>query len=426
MKKIELKGLDLTIQYEKLEDGLELYFIPMPYKTNYFITYATKFGSLITDFVPIGSKKMVKVPDGIAHFLEHKMFEQEDGIDPFTFFSKTGTGSNASTSYDFTQYICYGTTNIENNLDFLISFVDSPYFTDTNVEKEKGIIAEEIKMYDDIPEYVLDFEMRKCALKSFPMRVDVAGTIKEINKITKEDLYLCYKNFYRKDNMFIIAAGNIENVETLKDIAKNHIHKTKPVNIKIKDYHEPDEINIPYKELKMNVILPKVGLILKINKKDLGIEDDALLSMYLQMFNTLVFGYSSDFREELRKEQLTVSFYTEWQTADKHKLFLIQAETDKPDTLLERIREKLKDISLNKEDFDRMKKVWVANEVKASDNVETTVNNIFYDLITYNKVLDNRIDCIKSLNFETLNKIIEKINFDNIAEIRILPKDKTK
>src|SRR5699024_4916234 len=112
---------------------------------NYFMSYATYFGSEVTNFIPAGEKKAVKVPDGIAHFLEHKMFEQESGEDPFAYFSKTGTGSNASTSYNSTQYICYGTKNFLDNLRYLIQYVDSPYYTDDNVEKEKGIIAEELK-----------------------------------------------------------------------------------------------------------------------------------------------------------------------------------------------------------------------------------------------------------------------------------------
>lgn len=220
MKKNKLTGLDLDYFYEKLKNGLEVIYIPYKDKKNYFISYATKFGSETTKFIPINSKKEVKVPDGIAHFLEHKMFEMEDGINPFTYFSESGTGSNASTSFRSTQYICYGTKKFNENLKYLIKFVNSPYYTDENVAKEKGIIIEELKMYDDIPDFKLDNILRENLFHVHPRRIDIGGTIEEVNKITKEDLYLCYENFYQPNNMFILIAGNFDIENASKIIHK--------------------------------------------------------------------------------------------------------------------------------------------------------------------------------------------------------------
>ena len=143
MKKIELLNLDMEIYTETLDNGLEIYFIPYENKKNYYISYATKYGSDVTSF-DYENKKYTP-PLGIAHYLEHKMFETESGEDPFTFFSESGTDSNAMTSFDSTKYICYGTKNFKENLSYLLDFVNKPYFTDENVEKEKGIIAEEIR-----------------------------------------------------------------------------------------------------------------------------------------------------------------------------------------------------------------------------------------------------------------------------------------
>ena len=182
MKKKIFKGLDIEYYRETLENGLEVVLIPMLDKKNYFITYATKFGSDITTFTPQNSEE-VKVPDGVAHFLEHKMFEQEDGVDPFTFFSKSGTGSNASTSYNFTQYICYGTKKFTENLRYLIRFVNSPYYTDENVEKEKGIIAQELNMYNDMPDFQLEMRLRQNLYHTLPRRVDIGGSVEEIYKV---------------------------------------------------------------------------------------------------------------------------------------------------------------------------------------------------------------------------------------------------
>ena len=136
MKKINLKGLEMDCYTEVLDNGLEVYMLPYSNKKNYFISYATRFGSDVLEFTD-EKKKAHKLPLGIAHFLEHKMFEQEDGQDPFTFFSESGTDSNASTSFDNTQYICYGTKEFKKNLEYLLQFVNRPYYTDENVEKEK-------------------------------------------------------------------------------------------------------------------------------------------------------------------------------------------------------------------------------------------------------------------------------------------------
>ncbi len=187
MKTINLEGLDITLYEEELDNGLKIYLLPYQNKKDYFITYATRFGSDITSFTDTNQEKH-KLPLGIAHFLEHKMFEQEDGIDPFTYYSKSGTDANASTSYDNTCYLCTGTKNFENNLRYLLKFVNSPFFTKENVDKEKGIIAEEINMYQDIPDFKLELKLREKIYAKHPRKNDIAGTITEINKITPNDL----------------------------------------------------------------------------------------------------------------------------------------------------------------------------------------------------------------------------------------------
>lgn len=173
MKKISLKGLDIDAYTETLNNGLEVFMIPYDNKKNYFISYATRFGSDVLEFTD-DKKKNHKPPLGVAHFLEHKMFEEESGIDPFTFFSESGTDSNASTSFDNTQYICYGNKEFNKNLRYLLQFVSRPYYTDENVEKEKGIIAEEINMYEDIPDFKLEMQLRECIYKNSPRRIDIA------------------------------------------------------------------------------------------------------------------------------------------------------------------------------------------------------------------------------------------------------------
>ncbi|MDY7046848.1 pitrilysin family protein, partial [Virgibacillus sp. M23] len=155
----------------------------------------TKYGSIDNRFVPLDKNEMVHVPDGIAHFLEHKLFEKADG-DVFQDFSKQGASANAFTSFTRTAYLFSSTSNVERNLETLIDFVQDPYFTEKTVEKEKGIIGQEINMYDDNPDWRLYFGVIENMYKEHPVRIDIAGTVESISHITKDLLYECYETFY--------------------------------------------------------------------------------------------------------------------------------------------------------------------------------------------------------------------------------------
>ena len=422
MKKISLKGLDQDVYLETLKNNLNIIMVPYTNKKNYFITYATRYGSNINAFIPVGSKKGITVPNGIAHFLEHKMFEQADGVDPFTFFAESGTGANASTSYTSTQYICYGTKEFAKNLDFLLKFVNEPYFTDENVLKEKGIIKEEIKMYDDIPESVLENKLKENLYHIDPHRIDIAGSCSDIDKITKEDLYLCYNTFYNPNNMFIIIAGNFD-MEEASDIIKNRLEnkENRVSKITVKDYKEPKSVYKKEEELSVNIKVPKIGLGYKFSKEDLKLDDELELDLYLSMLTTLLFGSASIFRERVRKENLMTSFYYEWDDIKKYKSLLLYAETENPDLLIAEIEKELANIIITQEDFERMKKVWISNEVKMIDYVETTVNNLYDDMIRYKKVVDNKIDLIRKLDFNKLSRLLGQMKFNNRSKVILLP-----
>ena len=422
MKEVKLKGLDQNCYVEDLKNGLNIILVPYENKQNYFITYATFYGSDTNSFVPYDSKKEITVPNGIAHFLEHKCFEQEDGVDPFTFFSESGTGANASTSYDSTQYICYGTKEFNKNLRFLLKYVNEPYFTDENVLKEKGIIKEEIKMYDDIPEAVLQYKIRENLYQVHPHRIDIAGKCSDIDKITKEDLYKCYNTFYNPNNMFIIVAGNFDKDEALS-IIKDELEKkeNRIDKYNIKDYKEPKTVFKEEDEFTSNIKVPKIALGYKFSLKDLKLDDSIESDLYLSIFTTLLFGSSSLFKERVRNKKLMTSFYTEWDYIKDYRSLLIFSETENPELLIDEVERELKDITISKDDFERIKKVWIANEVKMIDYVETTVNNMYDDMIKYKRVIDNKVDIIRKLNLNTLEDIIGRMKFENRSKIILLP-----
>ena len=419
MKEIELSKLDMTLYYDKLKNGLEVYLLPYDNKNNYFMSYATRYGSETTTFIPAGEEEEISVPLGIAHFLEHKMFEQEDGVDPFTYFSESGTGANAMTFFDYTQYICYGTKKFEDNLEYLIKYVNSPYYTDQNVEKEKGIIAEELKMYADIPDYQLDNYLRQNIYHNHPRRIDIGGSVEEIYKITKEDLYTCYNSFYSPNNMFILVVGGFDKDKAYEIIKESLEDIDNRGKAKISKINEPNEVKVEYQEVSSNISVPKIAVGLKICDKTLGKFDTFDLDLYIQMINTVLFGSSSIFKERVRNKKLINNFYTEVELIDGFHTIYIMSSSEEPDELIKEIKDELSNVKISKNDFERMKKVWIANEVKMIDDVDSAVSNLYDDIIRYEGVIADKIDRIRGLDFKVMNEIVEKINFNNIAVVKM-------
>lgn len=425
MKKINFNNLDQELYYFTLKNGLRVYLVPFLNKKNYYAILGTKYGSMDIEFLNNEGKK-VKSPYGTAHFLEHKMFEQESGVDPFKFFSKSGVNANASTTFNNTRYYIWGVNKIEENISYLLDFVFSPYFTDSNVQKEKGIIKEEILMYEDDPEWALDDTMRKNLFYYLPVKEKIAGTVESIQEIQKEDLYNAYNTFYNPSNMYLVIGGNIE-VEKLEKLIKNHeiLNSIKKIEkITRKEYEEPSDVKEEFKELFMNVTVPKIRFSTKVKESNFQDFSKIEINMYLGIIMSSLFGSTSDFKEYVTNERLTTGFYVEKNNFDSYLTIDITAESDKADILIEEIKKNLKNIKIKKADFERIKKVWIASEIRMIDNVELTVDNIYSDLILYDDVYVNRIELIKELNIKKLNKFIKCLDLTNQSLVMVLPKNK--
>ena len=417
MKKISLKNLDMTLYTETLSNGLEIYMLPYKNKKNYYVSFVSKYGSDVLEFTDI-SKKNHKPPLGIAHFLEHKMFEQESGEDPFSFYAKSGTDCNACTSCTCTQYMFWGTKNFNKNLEYLLRFVTHPYFTDQNVKKEKGIIAEEIKMYNDMPVYKLEKKLRECLYKNSPRRLDIAGGVSDINKITKEDLYTCYNNFYIPSNMFILITGNFDPLIAC-EIIRNELDSNDKRKVpKIKKTVEPIKVNKDMELMKGNVIVPRIGVGLKIATKNFSM-DKFELSLYLDMLSSIAFGDSSLFMERVRDKKLLNSLEPGWENIDGISTLYLISNSVKPDDLVNEIISEFNNINVDEESFNRIKKVWIAREIKMLDDIEAMADGLCYDLVRYGKVLPNKIDTIKNMKFKVLKNLIKKIDFKNYSIVKM-------
>lgn len=425
MEKIELKNVDKTIYREVLDNGLEVIIIPnneFSKKKNYYFNYGTYYGALNNEFVPKGESKMTRFPNGIAHFLEHKMFESKNGIKPFDFYAKTGSYVNAFTSYKSTCYIVTGNKKMKENLEYLLTFVNSPYFTDENVAKEQGIISEEAAMNDDNPDYLAYKTINKNLYKLSPYNTPILGTVSTIKKITKEDLYACYNTFYRPSNMFLVVGGAVSPDEVLKittdTLARFNLEKDK--DIKIKHYKEPVKVVKDYEEIKREVQVEKLAMGFKMEKTKFPIKNKVILDLYLNMIVSLCFGSSSEFREMIRKRHLVSRSGYYFQDVDNIITFMVEADVLNYPVYIKELENYLANLSIKEKDLERMKKVWISSEVIKTDYADNLVDNVVDELVNYHKVIDNYVGLIKNMNITTMREVISSLDFSNKAIVRVV------
>ena len=427
MKKHNLDKMDLEIYEETLDNGMEIYIVPKENVNGYYATLSTKYGSIHNEFIPIDGKDFIKVPDGVAHFLEHKVFEQKDGKDPFTFYSERGCDANANTSNYKTTYLFSGTSNLNDGLNYLLDYVQSPYFTDENVNKEKGIIEQEIKMYDDSPYYKLYDGVIYNAFVNHPIKYPIAGTVESINNITKDDLYTCYNTFYNPCNMFLIVTGNVDPKEIIDLIRVNQSKKEfKQISkIEIKTSDEPDNVAIEIKKEYFDVQIPKVSVGYKISlgNNDLNIND---FKTYLSILFDIKFGSTSEFNEVLKEEKIiTGDMDISIVNTDKHVLITLINESDNVDEVINRIEQNLKDLKIDEDDFNRKKKIRKSASILKSDSIYAINNKIMSNIINYNEIIYNEYKKIDEFTYTKLKEIIKNIDLSN-KTIYIIDKNKGK
>lgn len=415
MKTIKLNGVDEVIYYKKLDNGLDVYLYNKEDANNNYVTFTTKFGSIYNEFTPIGKSKMIKVPNGIAHFLEHKVFAQEEAPQPDEFFAESGALSNAYTTFKNTTYLFSGPSKLKENICFLLDYVQQPYFTDDNVNSEKGIITQEIHMCDDNPQDVMYEHIRKNAFYNNPFKNSIIGTVEDINSITKETLFTCYNTFYHPENMFLVVTGNFDPNEIINSIEENQKQKQfkKLDKINIKEYKEKDTVVKEKEIIDSNTEISKVSYNIKISLKNLNISKRKY-NIYLFIIFSLLFDESSIFDEEAKKEKIiTNTIYLNILNCDTHALISLINETNCYDQLLDKIKETLKNINIKEEDLERKKKVLISNEIFSFENLEVINEMIIDNVIFENKIEENMIDILHSLNKEELDEVISTLDLSN-------------
>ncbi|AHN20984.1 MULTISPECIES: EF-P 5-aminopentanol modification-associated protein YfmH [Lysinibacillus] len=430
MKTIEFKQLDETLYYEKLENGLDVYILPKKGFSKTFVTFTTKYGSVDRTFVPLGESQSITVPDGIAHFLEHKMFEKEDG-DVFQKFSEYGASANAFTSFTRTAYLFSSTDNIYKSTETLLNFVQEPYFTEATVNKEKGIIGQEITMYDDQPDWRLYFGTIENMYHTHPVKIDIAGTIESIDGITADHLYTCYNTFYHPSNMLLFAIGAVEPEEMMAFIRENQGKKEFPEPTPIQRFFEEEPTDVAVKErtLHMDVQKPKVYMGLKAKDTNLSGREMLKHELSVQIALELIFGRTSSFYERVYDEGLIDESYAFDFTLEKGFGFaLIGSDSTEPDTLAKAIKAELekyeKGAQFASADLERIKRKKIGFFLRALNSIEFIANQ--FTRYSFNDMnLFDVVPVLEELTIEDLTKAFASIQGESQQTVfKVLPTEK--
>ncbi len=419
MQIIENNKIKEKLYVEKLSNGLTVIILPKKTRKKY-IVWSTNFGSIDNKFYAPGEDKLTIMPDGIAHYLEHKLFEQENGRNSLDVLTSIGVDANAYTTNDHTAYLFECTDNFDEALEEFMNYVQNPYFTDENVEKERGIIEQEIMMYDDEPVWSLYMNALKCMYKDNEINIDVAGTKETIAEIDKDKLYKIYDSFYRPDNMIIVLAGDFEPESALEKIKYRMTLEAVEEETRRVYNEEQPEIVEKYIEKEMDISMPCIIIGYKDNdiksnkiKKDISIE----------ILGDLLFGKSSETFEELYESGKILSEPSiNYEFSKTYAHTLIQVQTNYVDEVIKVIDEKIekmKQTGINEEDFNRAKKKIYGEFIKDYNEVSTISSIIVADYFKNINSFDY-FEEFKVVSKEYVEKVLKEIFVEDRKVISVI------
>ncbi len=387
--------------------GLDIYVFPKKMSTTYAL-FGTKYGSVNNSFITADGRE-VTVPDGIAHFLEHKLFFNEDGSDSFERFSDYGADANAYTSFNKTAYLFSCTDNFGKSLEELITFVTHPYFTPESVASEIGIISEEIKMYDDSPSDRCFYGMLEGMYESHSIRRNICGTERSIRQITAQTLYDCYRAFYRPDNMALVVCGNVDVGEVIR-LADKYIptdfEGTSVGKVNENDT-EPTAVYREYVEQKMQVSKPMFSIGFKDTAISKNSRDRQKKDAVMAIVNEVLFSRAGEFYSSLFERKIISPAMSYGYTISETFAYnSIAGEADDPQLVLGEVTsylEKVKKTGLDREEFERAKKVMYAESIRLFDSVDNIANTLF-SFITEDSELFEYVELLGGVTFEDAQK----------------------
>ena len=409
----EIKSERAGDSYYKIEhpSGLTVYVYPKEGYNSAYAIIGTKYGSVNTCFSLDGGEK-ITVPDGIAHYLEHKLFESEDG-DAFARYAKTGASANAYTSFEKTCYLFSCTDKFDESFEILLDFVQSPYFTAETVAKEQGIIGQEIKMYDDSPDWRVMFNMLEKMYHHHPVKIDIAGTVESIAEITAEKLYQCYNTFYNLNNMALCVAGNV----TVEQVLKTCDRMLKPCEKHtIENFFEdePYEIVEPYVEQNFPVSVPLFNLGFKERaQKPLNETKLAHTDILLEL---LASSTSELYQKLMDDELINTSFTFELFEGPGYCSVIFGGESRAPKQAAEQIKQYIAEVKkngLDKAEFESARKSVYGDVISSLNSVGSIANTVTSYHFNGNELF-TYIDAVANATFEDVqNRLSEMLDVNN-------------
>lgn len=422
MQIIENIKLKEKLYVEKLENGLTIMILPRKTTQKKYAMWGVNFGSIDNHFINPDNNKEIKIPDGVAHFLEHKMFEQENGVNSLDALSSLGVDANAYTTNDYTTYLFECTDNFYEALDELMDYVQHPYYTDENVEKEKGIIGQEINMYDDYPTWKVYMNAMECLYHNNPVKLDIAGTIESITPITKETLYDCYNTFYTPSNMLMVITGDFEPEKLIQEIKNRIVKNENKGEIKRIYPKEPEEINKEKIEAVMDVNNPI--FVIAIKDKTLENETEQVKKhIAIEILLNIIAGKSSKLYKELYEKGIVMSpLDLDYEFSKQYAHIVISGQSNEPERVMKELKkeiEKLKKEGLEKQQFERIKKKIYGDYITEYNDISGVARMLMAD---YFKGINSfeYIENHKQVTKEYAEKILREIFDENKMVISIV------
>ena len=426
MKIVESTKIKDKGYIEKLESGLNIIIIPKANTNKKYVIWGTNFGSIDNRFIMPQTGEEVFIPDGVAHFLEHKMFEQKNGRNSLDVLMALGLDANAYTTNDHTAYLfeCSSDKFYE-GLDELMDYVQNPYFTDQNVEKEKGIIGQEIMMYDDDPGFQLYLNTMDCLYNKNAVKLDIAGTIESISKIDPDVLYKCYNTFYHPSNMTLVVCGDFNPEDILQEIKNRLLPKENQGEIKRIYETEEESINMERKEVNMEVSTPIFMIGIKDKLPDS--EDVIKKHIAIEIILNIIMGKSSDLYKELYNTgNLLAEPDLEYEFSKQYAHVLVGGQSKNPEKVYERFKSevaKLKGEGLKEEHFERIKRKIYGDYVTEYNSVANIARMFLADSFKGINSFDY-IEKFNNVTKEYTEQVLKDIfNEDKMALSIIRPKE---
>lgn len=411
----EIKNELLNDSYFEIDhsSGYKIFVYPKENYSSAYAIFGTKYGSIDTCFKVEGQEKFTEIPEGIAHFLEHKLFESEE-LDAFARYAKTGASANAYTSFDKTCYLFSCTDNFEDSLEILFDFVQNPYFTEQTVQKEQGIIGQEIRMYEDEPGWESLFVLLRAMYHQHPVRIDIAGTVESISEITADLLYECYNTFYNPANMALAVAGNVT-VEQVLKVADKMLKPKDSKSIERKFMEEPTEVveKTAVKNLSVSMPIFAIGFKEKIKTPSRTLKEIVESNLLLD----IIAGKTSSLYEKLLSEGLiNTTFDTEYFEGYGYSAHIFSGESHEYEKVREYINEELARVikdGVNTEDFDRIKKKHYGNFIMSFNDIDSISNSLIGSYFN-DEGLFEQLSVLESITVDDVNaRLRNAFNIEN-------------